>query len=331
MISVVVITYNQERTIGRTLDSILMQQCHLPVEIVIGEDCSTDGTRDICQHYQKLFPQKIHLICNEHNKGIVDNYFDCLIACRGKYIADCAGDDFWIDEKKLEKEVTLMEQHPNITLVHTAWQYYNEKTHKTRIPDIKLHRKRINHGQDMLNDIISYTDNFIIHLCSSLYRKDVFLTAYEKDRNLFRNKDFGCEDMQIVFIMAQAGDIAFLPEVTLNYSYGNSSASNLLSHEKDFQFTKRILNVVYYISKQYHIEGPDIDDSFSRRLYSLLMHAFRAHSPELRKEAVNYAKERGIRLHARHKIVIGITSNELLWKAALILRRIIIATKKAQS
>ena len=53
-ISVVVCTYNQEDTIARTLDSILMQQCHLPYEIIIGEDCSTDNTLSICQQYAEL-------------------------------------------------------------------------------------------------------------------------------------------------------------------------------------------------------------------------------------------------------------------------------------
>ena len=107
LISVVVCTYNQEDTIARTLDSILMQQCHVPYEIIIGEDCSTDHTRDICKSYAEKHPNVIRLIANKQNKGVLDNYFDCLLAAQGKYIADCAGDDFWTDPLKLEKEVTI--------------------------------------------------------------------------------------------------------------------------------------------------------------------------------------------------------------------------------
>ena len=59
MISVVVVTYNQEKTIARTLDSILCQRCHLPIEIVIGEDASTDNTRAICEDYAKRYPHAI--------------------------------------------------------------------------------------------------------------------------------------------------------------------------------------------------------------------------------------------------------------------------------
>ena len=76
LISVIVCTYNQESTIGRTLDSILMQQCHLPIEIVIGEDCSTDSTLAVCQDYARRFPDQIRLFANPQNKGIIDNYFD---------------------------------------------------------------------------------------------------------------------------------------------------------------------------------------------------------------------------------------------------------------
>ena len=67
MISVIVATYNQETTIARTLDAILRQQCHLPIEIVIGEDCSTDLTPQICDDYAQRYPSQIRVIHNAHN------------------------------------------------------------------------------------------------------------------------------------------------------------------------------------------------------------------------------------------------------------------------
>ena len=80
LISVIVITYNEEKTIARTLDSILMQKCSLPIEIVIGEDNSTDGTRAVCEDYARRFPSIIRLMDKAPNKGLVDNFFDanCL-------------------------------------------------------------------------------------------------------------------------------------------------------------------------------------------------------------------------------------------------------------
>ena len=109
IISVIVLTYNQEKTIGRTLDSILMQKCHLPIEIELRDDCSNDATDAVCKRYAEKYPSIIRYRQNKQNKGIIDNYFDTLLECRGRYIADCAGDDFWIDPLKLEKEVNILE------------------------------------------------------------------------------------------------------------------------------------------------------------------------------------------------------------------------------
>ncbi len=84
LVSVVVITYNQEEYIARALDSILMQKCSIPFEIIIGEDCSTDRTGEICARYAEQYPDKITLFRNSPNKGLLNNYFDCILACKGK-------------------------------------------------------------------------------------------------------------------------------------------------------------------------------------------------------------------------------------------------------
>ena len=190
MISVIVTTYNQEKTIGRALDSVLSQRCHLPVEVIIGEDCSTDHTREICQEYATRYPQ-IRLFCNDHNKGIVDNYFDCLLACRGDYIADCAGDDFWTDDQKLEKASRLMEADNSITLVHTGWHYYEEKKKKESASPPQPFPALLTDGEQMLEAILTQTHMPIIHLCTALYRADSLRRAYEKNPDLFRSVQVG--------------------------------------------------------------------------------------------------------------------------------------------
>ena len=87
LVSVIVLAYNQQDSIARTLDSILMQKCRLPIEIVVGDDASTDGTRAVCEDYARRYPDIVRLMPAAPNKGMVDNYFDCMLACRGKYIA----------------------------------------------------------------------------------------------------------------------------------------------------------------------------------------------------------------------------------------------------
>lgn len=323
MISVVVVTYNQAATIGRTLDSILMQQCHLPFEIVIGEDCSTDDTRTICQDYAEKHPDIIRLICNERNKGIVDNYYDCLLACRGKYIADCAGDDFWIDTQKLEKEVKVMENHPEVTMVITNWQYYNEHTRETTPSRQQLYAP-ITHGKDLLRAIITQQNMSVFHLCTALYRTDIFRNAYEEDTDLFRNKTYVSEDMQVAFTMALNGDIAYLPDVTLNYSLGSGSVSNVKDSEKAFRFVQRSTELICYLADKHHL---DIQDFMTRRIFELGMHAFRSHQLSLYEETLDCEKKWKVRRKFKNTCLFAVMHHDWLWRTGLALRQLFVRLK----
>ena len=103
-ISVAVITYNQQNTIGQTLDSILCQKGDFDLEVVVGEDCSKDDTYAICGDYAERNPNKIRLLPNTHNLGIMTNFARVMKACTGDYIGICAGDDYWCDAYKLQKQ-----------------------------------------------------------------------------------------------------------------------------------------------------------------------------------------------------------------------------------
>lgn len=324
IISVVVITYNQERTISRTLDSILMQQCHVPFEIVIGEDCSTDSTRAICEDYARQHPDIIRLFCNDKNKGVVDNYFDCLLECRGKYIADCAGDDFWIDPKKLEKEVAVMEQHPNVTMVITNWQYFDEASQLTT-PSHQIHHAPITPGHKLLKDIITQRNMSVFHLCTSMYRSDVFRKVYYEDTFMFRNKDFCSEDMQIAISMATNGDIAYLPDVTLNYSIGFDTVSNTADDVKQFRFVRKTTELILYLATKYQI---NISQIFPDRIFALGMHAFRAHQPQLYKDTLICEQNWKVNRPLKNKILFTVMGNEWLWSLALIVRRAFVWLKQ---
>ena len=321
MISVIVLTYNQEDTITRTLDSVLMQECDEPMEIVIGEDCSTDNTRAICEEYARRYPDKIRLMPKAPNKGVVDNYFDCLLACRGEYIADCAGDDFWIDRHKLQKETDVLRKDKSVTLVHTDWMNYDERTGDTRPCPPRPFNSPITDGKTMLEAIVTQTSLPVIHLCTALYRKDVLMKAYDEDTFLFRNKDFGCEDLQVCFALAKAGNIAFINDHTLNYGIGRQSVSSNNDTEKQFGFVKRVTELSFYLSEKYNIKSDKTDEYFKARVFALLMHAFRARSKALRKEALRCRKRWGVKPSLMIATATVVTSNDVTWSAALCIRK----------
>ena len=309
VISVIVCTYNQEDTIGRTIESILRQECQWPVEIVIGEDGSTDRTLSVCQTYQKRHPDKIRILANPVNKGFVRNYFDCLRACRGKYIADCAGDDFWIDNLKLEKEARVLEANEGIGLVHTDWQRFDERTQELTMPTVKAHgqwsmvngqRSMVNaqwttvNGQTLLEDILMPGERPAIHLCTALYRNDWIRRAMHEHPQFFDPENYRCEDVQIAFFLARMGDVAFLPERTLAYSCGKASISNPDSEEKHFHFWANATRLSYDLAHSFGIRSERLDRFFQARIHKLLMHAFRSGKPSLRTEALQMQRQMGI-------------------------------------
>lgn len=327
-ISVIVATYNQEKTIERTLDSILMQQCHLPIEIVIGEDCSTDSTRAVCEDYAQRYPQVVRLMPKAPNKGMIRNYYDCLLACRGKYIADCAGDDFWTDNEKLEKESRIMEKNRNVVLVHTNWSFYNEDTHKTIQNTYIPFPAPITPGKEIIESVITQTKAPVVHTCTSLYRADVIKKCYAEDPGLFNNPDNGCEDLQLVCMLAANGDVAYLPDDTLNYSVGHPSVSCQPDERKQFRFVIRTTRLSLRLAEMFGIDTENTRNFFSAKAFALLMHAFRSHDKALKREAEEFMREWNIRGGIKTKAARLVMSCSITWKLMLETRRVFVKLKK---
>jgi glycosyltransferase involved in cell wall biosynthesis len=116
MVSVAVTTFNHEAYIRQALDSILMQSTTFAVEVVVGEDCSTDGTWEVVSKIAAKHPERVRAKHHAVNLGIVGNTVDTYRRCRGRYIAVLEGDDYWNDPLKLQKQVDYMEGHPDVSI-----------------------------------------------------------------------------------------------------------------------------------------------------------------------------------------------------------------------
>lgn len=117
IVSICMITYNHANYINQAIEGVLMQKTSFAIELIIGEDCSTDNTRKICEDYALKYPHIIRLLSAEKNLGIMPNLVRTLAACTGKYIAMCEGDDYWTDPLKLQKQVDFLESSPNFSAV----------------------------------------------------------------------------------------------------------------------------------------------------------------------------------------------------------------------
>lgn len=107
-VSVCMITYNHEHYIAQAIESVMMQHTTFAVELVVGEDCSTDNTRAIIEEYQQRYPGKIRIVFTPNNVGPNPNFIRTCAACRGEYIALLEGDDYWTDPTKLQRQVDAL-------------------------------------------------------------------------------------------------------------------------------------------------------------------------------------------------------------------------------
>lgn len=323
-VSVVVTTYNQEDTIGRTLDSILMQQCGFPYEICLTDDCSTDSTPDICRAYADKYPGIIRFRRNDVNRGCRDNYFDTLLRCQGEYIADCAGDDYWTDPLKLQKQVDILDSDPGITLVHTGWEYTDSVTGAIATSDPRQKRrpylKPVSMPGELFIPVLQHKAHSIIHLCSSMYRRDIFTREYETDTNLFRCRDFPCEDFQLMVIYAKAGKIAYLPDITMRYSVGHKSVSSRESDCKTFDFYLGSLKLTIYLAEKFKVPPLILASTYRNFTSFLFAMAYFARDSRRIQTLTGLIEEKNLPFHWKSRWLLPTTGNRWVWNSVAALK-----------
>ncbi|GAB3856367.1 hypothetical protein GCM10028822_28650 [Hymenobacter terrigena] len=131
-VSVFMMTYNHAPYIKQALESVLDQRTDFAVQIVIGEDKSTDGTREIVADFARRYPNQIHALLHEKNVGASQNQLLVLRACSGEYIAILEGDDYWTDPNKLQKQVDFLDTNSDYAISsHNVTVVSNEKPYAT--------------------------------------------------------------------------------------------------------------------------------------------------------------------------------------------------------
>ncbi|MCX6032763.1 MAG: glycosyltransferase [Chloroflexi bacterium] len=203
-VSVRIPTYNHERYIARCIEGVLMQKTDFPFEVIIGEDCSTDRTREIVLDYEKRFPEVIQTITSEQNVGMQQNILRINRACRGFFWAMCEGDDYWIDPLKLQRQVDFLETHPECPMCfHDALIVREDGAGKVGMP-----------GYFCPNDLpamVTMTDvllrkNFI-PTASTLARREVLESIPEWRKNVWSG------DLLARLWCAHHGPLGYLNEI----------------------------------------------------------------------------------------------------------------------
>jgi glycosyltransferase involved in cell wall biosynthesis len=234
LVSVIICTYNQEQYISQCIDSILAQETEFSYEIIIGEDCGTDSTRDICIEYQLRYPEKIALLLSEKNLGLLKNWFSCISIAKGKYIMNCAGDDFWHNQDKLQLQIDYMENNQQCGLLHTDYNELNPITKNTIYNYYKSKNIKIIEG-DVQKEIF----NGSLKICAPTVciRKEVYDKYVPVDK--FLELNFPIEDWPTNLIVSHYCNVNYLDISTVSYRYGHESISNPRTYEKTIdRFTR---------------------------------------------------------------------------------------------
>ncbi|GAB3544284.1 hypothetical protein GCM10027343_19210 [Noviherbaspirillum agri] len=194
-VSVCVVTYNHEKYIRQCLQSIVDQKTSFRFEVIVGEDCSKDGTRAIVQEFAEKYPDIIRPLLHEKNVGATNNYLSVLRLAEGELICNCDGDDYWLPSK-LEAQVQFMEKHPECSVSGHRMYVTDDgerlsDDHRDHFPSVMKISAFYEHGNFLANsstmhrascnkipDIKEETIDFLFHIWRVRDRHIGFINQY---------------------------------------------------------------------------------------------------------------------------------------------------------
>lgn len=221
------ISYNHALFIKEAIESILAQDSAPSFELIIGDDCSTDGTAAICRDFEQR-DARVRLLPLETNRGVMPNLIRTLRECRGEYIAICEGDDYWTDRLKLKKQVSFLDDHRD----------YSGSAHQAKVIVNSLAVRRFKEGVPSTIATSDLIGGRLFHTASVMFRRPVV--------ELFCNGPLvlGC-DRLLNFCMSFAGKIHYSPDCMCAYRlHGSGMSSNATVEQMKLE-----LNSVPYLQR----------------------------------------------------------------------------------
>lgn len=246
IVTVVCITYAHEKFIAQALDSFLMQKTNFKFKVFVGEDCGPDGTADIVREYAEKYPDIIVPFIREENMGAQRNLIDLCQRATSPYIAFCEGDDYWVDEYKLQKQFDYMESNPNIRVCATQteilapedWHlrdWYIPVSGKILIPDsvpgyVRNEKFAPNY---IINRVVAHTSTLFYRWNYDLPFPDWYFEGI-------------IGDIPLMLLQMGTTSLGHIPEITSVYRINEGSA--FFDKDRDSSFLRTRLDYVRYLS-----------------------------------------------------------------------------------
>lgn len=276
IVSVVCTTYNQEKFIRNALDGFISQKTTFPIEIIIHDDASTDSTAEIVREYEAKYSTLFNCIYRKDNwysQG--KNIWSYLFAevAKGKYIAICEGDDYWIDPYKLQKQVDFLESNKDCGLVHTATKYYIQSTGLFS-NESNVEEKREIGFESLIRLNTLFTPTILLKRS---------LTIDAINDKIF-DQGFLMSDYPLWLYIAKKTKIGYIDDITSVYRVQEESASHSKNSIKQFVFRLSAWDIRCYFAKD-TVYNDEIIKGRYLYCYDWLIYAFNENQKVLGKKA----------------------------------------------
>lgn len=243
-ISILLLTYNHERFVKQALDSILMQKINVSYEIIILDDASTDKTPDILEEYKSRYPEKISLYLRETNSGhATKNSYFMLSKAKGKYFAFLEGDDYWIDEFKIQKQYDILKEHKEYSACTTDLIVVDEENNKISEHVYEPKENNVFTLEDFRH--LKIPGMTLTFFARNYFEKKEFRILYKADKMM--------GDITVYMLYALKGDIYQLNEKTAAYRYVCTSGQNNFNSIHRNNIYKDYMQARYWIKLENYI------------------------------------------------------------------------------
>lgn len=255
LVSVCIVTFQHVNYIRDCLDGVLMQKTNFDFEILLGEDSSTDGTKEICEEYAHKYPEKIKLFLHKRESNIIINgnptgrfnFINNLQNAQGKYIALCEGDDYWADPFKIQKQVDFLEINPDYHLCCTD---YDERNNLYIISNSKL-KNQFGLNQDQDITFKDYFNNRLIMRTLTVVFKSEILNSFfnEIPSDIWLYGTVG--DIPIWFYILLNHKVRFLATNSSVYRINTGTVSRPTKIQNKYHFRKGVVLIRNYFAQLY--------------------------------------------------------------------------------
>lgn len=315
-LSVAILFYNQVKYVEECLDSVLRQKTTFPFEMVIADDGSTDGTRDKLTAYQQRFPDKIKLIFNEKNLGLLLNRNKAYENCQGDYIALLDGDDYFLGETRLQEQVDFLDNNPDYGVV------YGDKHIWIEGKGIKALSSNVQNKPNAPEGHVyeALIDKCFLVIATTLFRRELVLK--HADLVKWHELGFKMDDYPMWLEFAQVTKFHYIDKPLAVYRFFASSLSRSSDKNALYSFWISYLKVAEYMVAKYPMRQEVMDRFYLKYHTFYLEYAFSTFNPEQAKKSVAYFKQRGMKtwLHQWYYLA---TVSPLLWFVLKVSKRFI--------